>query len=155
MLTIKGIDMAKEKVERKKFPKPTGRIGKGLIGNLVDAATDAAAEVAKAKGVPGPIADALNETIDKVVMPNREAKPEAPVVAKQEVLPPVAPKTITLTFDPDTKATHIDIQGLNPFDSLVILKNAHKYLYTQLQKEMEKLSGLEEGAANTVSGGNS
>jgi hypothetical protein len=146
--------MAKEKVERKKFPKPTGRIGKGLVGNIVDAVTDAAAEVAKAKGVPGPIADALNETIDKVVMPKREEPVAEKPKVEPEVLPPVKPRSITITLN-EQNNSHIAIEGLNPFESLVVLKNAHRYLYNTIQKEMEKLNGLEEGAADTVSGGNS
>lgn len=119
--------MTKKTEEKKRFPKPTGRIGKKpLIETLK------------------PVLD--NDTVTDV-------EPEAPTPVEGEVLPPVD-KWIKITVDPK-KGSHIDIHDLNAVEVLTILKGAHKYIFTQLQKELGQVDGTEEGTADATSRGNS
>lgn len=91
----------------------------------------------------------------------RNVLPE-PIIPTETVTPeaavePAVKKFVKVTLDDSVKPpkSHIHIEGLNPFESLAVLKNAHKYLFEALKKEVEQLNGIEEGPTDTASGGNS
>jgi hypothetical protein len=143
--------MTKKTVEKKRrFPKIPAVKAKGIVESIIDVATDVAAEAAKAKGVPDSVADALNEGIDNVVIPRREAPkvPEAEVIVGEK-------KHVKIEMNAENKI-HIDILGFNPFEALVVIKNAHRYLFETVKKEVDKLNvgSVEEGATDASSGSN-
>jgi hypothetical protein len=136
--------MTKKEPVKKKFPKtrPMGR----ALGNIIDIATDVAAEVAKKEGIPDNVADATNKAIDRILTHKGE-EPKAP---EAEVL--TGEKRFIRIDLKEGNAVHITIEGLNPFESLVVLKNAHKYMYNNLKKEMDALDVGKEGTTDSVSG---
>jgi hypothetical protein len=142
-----------EETKKPRFPKPTGRIGKKM--ELVENPPALDGEPKRLTKLE-PAGDPLLEKADeqREMIRERLKDPDAydrKIEETVQVLEPVDNRFIKISLR--DKNVHIDVQGIQGFDMLHVMRGAYKYLVVQLQKEVERLNGIEEaGATDTVSG---